>query len=174
VSAHELEPGMLGRLNPAHLHVEYPRWTIPIKRGCVTRRRLFDGTRLLSAVQAEARSAEQRIGCPLQRANHRPDATPLHEPPLASRLPDSASTTEYVRHLYWAAHSDLITKRAELTWSDVIRDVNHTPSHALILRCASRHHKAQKSESPTSDASGGFLVILDLCAPERAIRSWPT
>jgi hypothetical protein len=86
-----------------------------------------------------------RIGRTLQRPDHRTDPTPLHQPSPRSRLPDGAGTTEDVRQLRRAAHSDLIAERAELDGANAFRD---RLLHSEILRAASKPHKPEANALP--------------------------
>jgi hypothetical protein len=96
---------------------------------------------LPASVERHARPPEQRISGALQRPDHRPDATALYQPPLASRLPDGANTAEDVRQLSRAPNGYLIAERAKLDWANMIWNVDRPLCHALILRCASVRHK---------------------------------
>ena len=83
---------------------------------------------------------EQRICRPLQCPDHRPDPPPLHEPSLASWLPDGPGTPEDVCQLRRAPNGDLTAERAELDRSDVVWNIDRSLSHALILRGAISLH----------------------------------
>ena len=69
-------------------------------------------------LQDEASTAKQRIGRRLDRADHRPDATPIDQPAPRARLPDAAGTLHDVRELLRAAHRHHATKLAKLNRTD--------------------------------------------------------
>jgi hypothetical protein len=59
-----------------------------------------------------------------------PDASPLHQPSPRSWLPDGASTLKDMRQLLRASHRNQLTKLTELTWANMIRNVDRSPRHA--------------------------------------------
>src|SRR6476646_3342357 len=69
-------------------------------------------------LQDEASTAEQRIGCRLKGADHRPNATPIDQPATRAGLPDAAGTLKDVRKLLRAAHCHHSSKLAELNRAD--------------------------------------------------------
>jgi hypothetical protein len=62
--------------------------------------------------------SEQRISFPLQRADHRPDAMPGHQPAAGARLPHTAGTPQDMGELLRATDRHHVPELGELDWAD--------------------------------------------------------
>jgi hypothetical protein len=100
---------------------------------------VFNPARSLPAECGSVARSSARITGPIRRR--------CHQPSPRSRLPDGAGTTEDVRQLRRATHSDLIAERAELDGANAFRD---RLLHSEILRAASKPHKPEANALPYS------------------------
>jgi hypothetical protein len=88
---------------------------------------------VLLVIQIETGPPEQRISLPLQRADHRPDATAFDQPVSVPCVPLSASSSQECIEFAGTTHDDLAALLAELARPDMRREVNHSGNHSWHL-----------------------------------------
>ena len=74
--------------------------------------------RRASAIHRHPCLPEQRIGCPFERPDHRPNASTLDQPATRARLPDAAGALHDVRQFPRAADRHHASELGELNWAD--------------------------------------------------------